>query len=456
MRGTRGFPCKLRKVKKVFSLRERVHTTVALNSPPGSRIVVAGWVHRIRVVGKICFIVLRDREGEIQVVVKRDRSPQTFNEALELKQEDVVAVKGEIVPSKASIGGVDLVAEEMVILGKTVAPVPIFPDDWEKTSLAKRLDWRFLDLRSPRNRLIFKVQDTLENSMRCFYKENGFIEIHTSKLVAEATEGGAEVFPVIYFDKTAFLAQSPQLYKQMMVIAGFERVFESGPAYRAEKHHTPRHLTEYQSIDIEMGFIDGPEDVMEIVEKATVKALKDVHALYSNLATELFGVEIYVPKNVLRLRLEEACSLIKGSATPCPANYDISTEHEKAIGEAIVREYGTDMFFITEYPWEARPFYTMRIDDKPSLTKSFDLIYRGVEIVSGSQREHRYEKLVKQMTEKGLRPEKFSFYLEMFKYGAPPHGGAGLGLERLTMTTLGLKNIREARLLPRDPERLTP
>jgi nondiscriminating aspartyl-tRNA synthetase len=443
-------------VDRLLSLKDRIYTSSAIKASPGSKVVVAGWVHRLRVVGKICFVILRDREGLIQVVVKRDKSPQMFDEASQLKQEDVIAVKGEIVPSKASIGGVDLVAEELVVLSKTIVPLPIFPDDWEKTSLAKRLDWRFLDLRSPRNLLIFRVQDTLENAMRYFYRENGFTEIHTSKLVAEATEGGAEVFPVIYFDKTAFLAQSPQLYKQMMVIAGFEKVFESGPAYRAEKHHTPRHLTEYQSIDIEMGFIEGPEDVMDMVEKATLRALSEVASSYSKLVKELLYVDINLPKEVIKIKLTDACRLIESTPTPCPSNYDISTEHEKAIGEAVANEYGTDLFFITEYPWIARPFYTMKSDDNPKFTRSFDLIYKGVEIVSGSQREHRYSKLVEQMTEKGLRPEKFAFYLEMFKYGAPPHGGAGLGLERLTMTTLGLKNIREARLLPRDPERLTP
>jgi len=440
----------------LLSLKERVYTAEALRSQPGSRVVVAGWVHRVRVVGKVCFIVVRDREGMIQVVAKKDQSPAIYDEAVNLKQEDVIAVKGTIVPSKASLGGVDLVAEELAVLSRTVAPLPIFPDDWDKTSLAKRLDWRFIDLRSPRNILIFRVQETLENSLREFYRENGFVEIHTPKLVSEATEGGAEVFPVIYFDKTAFLAQSPQLYKQMMVIAGFERVFESGPAYRAEKHHTPRHLTEYQSIDIEMGFIDGPEDVMDMVEKAVLRALSAVHSKYYSLARELLNVEISVPKEVLRLRLKDACRLAESLQVSCPANYDISTEHERAIGDVVLKEFGTDLFFLTGYPWVSRPFYTMKLDEDPEFTKSFDLIYKGVEIVSGSQREHRYHRLVEQVREKGLVPERFSFYLEMFKYGAPPHGGAGLGLERLTMTALSLKNIREARLLPRDPERLTP
>lgn len=437
-------------------LSERVPTSIALTMPAGTKTVVAGWVHRVRVVGRTCFVVVRDREGMIQVVAKKDLSPKAYEVAIDLNREDVIAVKGVITPSKATLGGVDLVAEEIAVLARVASPPPMYPDDWEKTALAKRLDWRFIDLRAPRNLLIFRVQDLLENAMRDFYRSRGFIEIHTPKIVAEATEGGADLFPVLYFGREAFLAQSPQLYKQMMVIAGFERVFESGPAYRAEKHHTHRHLTEYHSIDVEMGFIEGPEDVMRIVEQAVITALEKVRSSFSSVIEELFETSLKVPKDVLRIPLEEACKLISSTETPCPANLDVSTEHERAISLAVEREHGSELFYLTRYPWDVRPFYTMRCEDDKRYTKSFDLIYRGVEIVSGSQREHRYDVLVEQMKEKGLNPAKFSFYLDMFKYGAPPHGGAGLGLERLTMTVLGLKNIREARLLPRDPERLTP
>ncbi|MGC8564548.1 MAG: aspartate--tRNA(Asn) ligase [Fervidicoccaceae archaeon] len=439
-----------------ISLKERIFIADALKKAQGEKAVVAGWIHSIRIVGGVAFIVLRDRTGLIQCVVKKDQNQEGYNLAKDLGSEDVVAIKGTLKESKSSLGGKEINIEAMEVLSRSEKPVPIDPEDWEKTNLATRLDWRFLDLRATRNRLIFEITDAAINAMRDFYRNNGFIEVFTPKIVAEATEGGAEVFPVVYFDRYAYLAQSPQLYKQMMVVAGFERVFEVGPVYRAEKHHTNRHLTEYESVDIEMGFIEDHEDVMKMVEKAVIHTIQAVSQRFGKEIEQYFKIRLDSPKDVPRITFREAHKLLNEHGVKQPDPNDIDSEGEKALGDIVEKEYGSQLFYVTEYPWVKRPFYTMRKENDADYTKSFDLIYRGMEIVSGSQREHRADILEKQIREKGLKVENFNFFIKVFRYGAPPHGGSGLGLERLVAQMLGIKNIREARLLPRDPERLTP
>ncbi len=428
----------------------------AFKAEPGTELMIAGWVDKIRVLGGVVFIIIRDRTGLMQAVIKKNVNKNAFKEAKELGSEDVVAVKGVIVESNVSLGGKEIHVKELAVIARAQKPVPIDPHDWEKTGLSKRLDWRFLDLREPRNLLIFKITDTVVEAMKDYYLNNGFIQVFTPKIVAEATEGGAEVFPIIYFDKNAFLAQSPQLYKQMMMAAGFERVLEIGPAYRAEKHHTTRHLTEYESIDIEMSFINDHEDVMMMVEKAVIHSLKASIEKYGSIIKDYFPQQPRIPRDVPRITLREAHKLLAEAGHRQPDPLDLDTEGERLLGQIMMKEYDVELFYVTEYSWQSRPFYTMKKPEEPDYTRSFDLIYRGLEIVSGSQREHRPDVLEHQIREKGLSVENFEFYLKFFRYGMPPHGGAGLGLERLVMMMLGLKNIREARLLPRDPERLTP
>jgi nondiscriminating aspartyl-tRNA synthetase len=437
-------------------MRKRVTITDALKKEEGATAVVAGWVDRVRILGKVIFIVIRDGTGKMQIVVKKNLNEKAFSIAKDLGLEDVILAEGKVVKSNVSLGGKELHVNTMHILAEAEKPLPIDPHDWRRTSLSKRLDWRFLDLRDTRNLLIFKITDETVNALRDFYREKGFVEVFTPKIVAEATEGGADVFPVIYFEKSAFLAQSPQLYKQMMMAAGFERVFEVGPAYRAEKHHTTRHLTEYESVDIEMSFIEDHEDVMSTVENAVLYAIKRVGEKYSRKIKEFFEVELRVPKKVPRITIPEAIKLLKEKGLTRNNTLDLDTEGEKKLGAIMEKEYNASLFYVTEFTWDSRPFYTMKKPEDPFYTRSFDLIYKGLEIVSGSQREHRADVLEKQIMEKGLNPSNFEFYIRFFRYGMPPHGGAGFGLERLVMKMLGLTNIREARLLPRDPERITP
>ncbi len=424
----------------------------------GSRVRVCGWVHRIRDLGRLKFILVRDRTGLIQVVVKKGESPEEVVEAAgELRLEAVACFEGVLVESRSKLG-IEVKADKIIVLSQPVEPLPLEPDTSLEAGLSTRLNYRWLDARNPRVSKIFVFEAFVARVFRDYYRSQGFVEIFTPKIVAAGTESGAEVFPVIYFGREAYLAQSPQFYKQMAVIAGLERVFEIGPVFRAEPHHTTRHLTEYHSLDIEVGFIEGPEDVMRFVEgffrTLAEEARRDPEA---REVMEEFGVELRVPREIPRVTMREAYRILEEEyGKKIPYGEDLDPEGERLLGRWASEKYDSDLVFVTEYPWKARPFYTMRLESEPEWTTGFDLLMKGLEVVTGSQREHRYEKLLENLRDKGLDPKAFEFYLDFFKHGAPPHGGAGMGLERIVMQTLGLANIREARLLPRDPERVLP
>lgn len=424
----------------------------------GREIRVCGWVHRIRDLGRLKFILLRDRTGVLQVVVKKGESPDDVVEASEeLRLESVVCYSGKLVESKSKLG-IELKASKLEILSIPVEPLPLEPDTSTDAGLATRLNYRWLDVRNPKISKIFQFKAWVAKVFREYYSSQRFVEIFTPKIVAAGTESGAEVFPVLYFGKEAFLAQSPQFYKQMAVIAGLERVFEIGPVFRAEPHHTTRHLTEYHSMDIELGFIEGSEDVMKQVEGFFKKLAEElVRDPVAKAIAEEFQAEIIVPKEIPRISIRDAYKILEEEyGKKIPYGDDLDPEGERLLGKYVREKYDSDLVFVTEYPWGSRPFYTMRLEDEPEWTTGFDLLMKGLEVVTGSQREHRYEVLLANLRDKGLKPEAFQFYLDFFKHGAPPHGGAGMGLERIVMQTLGLDNIREARLLPRDPDRLLP
>lgn len=424
----------------------------------GSTVRVCGWVHGIRDVGRIKFLVLRDRTGFIQAVVKKGEAPDdVFETAESLRIESVVCVDGVLARGRAK-EGYEIKATGLQVLSSPVEPLPLEPDTSLKSILATRLNYRWLDLRNPRVTRVFVFESWVAARFREYYESQGFVEIFTPKIVAAGTESGAEVFPVIYFGREAFLAQSPQFYKQFAVIGGLERVFEVGPVFRAEPHHTTRHLTEYHSLDIEFGFIEDYNDVMDMVEgffKHLVDSL--VRDPMIKPILEEFNVEVRMPKEIPRISIRDAYKILEENyGKKIEYGDDLDSEGERLLGKYVREVYDSDFVFVTEYPWKVRPFYTMRKEDEPDWTYGFDLLYKGLEVVTGGQREHRYDKLLENLRDKGLNPESFQFYLDFFKHGAPPHGGAGMGLERIVMQTLGLDNIREARLLPRDPERVTP
>ncbi|MCK5302143.1 MAG: aspartate--tRNA(Asn) ligase, partial [Candidatus Thorarchaeota archaeon] len=322
--------------------------------------------------------------------------------------------------------------------------------------LDTRLNHRILDLRKPTVNAIFWIQHSLVRFAREYLEDNRFVEIHTPKLVAEATEGGANLFEVKYFEKKAYLAQSPQFYKQLMLLAGFGRVFEIAPVFRAEKHNTRRHINEYTSFDFEMAWIRDVDDIMKMEENMLHHSFKKTRAAMAE-HLETLEVEIEVPKLPFkRIKYAEAVDLLNEVGKDLSITDDLDPEAERILGKIFPEKFSTDMVFITHYPLELRPAYTMPSMTDDGMTESFDLTYKGMEITTGGQRIHLYDLLVERFKAKGFNPDAFAFYLDPFKYGAPPHGGLGLGVERLTMQLLGIQNIREATLLPRDRDRLTP
>ena len=410
-------------------------------------VLLKGWVSVVRDLGNLIFVVLRDSSGEVQLVAKK--KGKCFEELKNLRREDVVEIKGKALKNEKAPNGVEVQIKEMEVLNKAES-LPIEFSGKIETDLSKRLDNRFLDLRNPKNKKIFELKSRVVDFARNFFGEKGFIEVHTPKIVAQGAEGGSELFPILYYNKEGYLTQSPQFYKQMMQAAGFEKVFEIGPTYRAEKSHTIRHLSEYWGIDSEISFIAGYEEVMKLVENLVCNILDDIKKNCLEIIKD-FKVEFPKYKKPFpRITIEEAFKLINKKGI------DPSNEEEKLIGKKVREKFGSDFVFITQYPFEARPFYAMKNVNNKELTDSFDLIFKGIELVTGGQREHRLNILEEQAKEKNISLESIKFYLDTFKYGMPPHGGFGLGVERFVMQFLNLGNVREAVLFPRDVERLVP
>lgn len=438
----------------------RTHTCGELRSTHANEIVtLEGWVDTYRETGKISFILLRDRSGITQVFVNKDLTAQ---HKTQLKPESVVRIQGKVnkrpanqVRAEMATGEIELEAQSITILNESEQPLPVDLMADTTTGIDKRLDYRFLDVRREKVKDIFVVRSKVFAKTVEFFEKEGFVNIQTPKLTAAGVESGAEEFKLPYFGKTASLAQSPQIYKQMFVVSGLEKVYTIEPIFRAEKSHTTRHLTEFTGIDLEMGFIESEEDVMKVLEKY-------FHTLLGQIKTEMgpeltrLGIEVNVPHEIPRLSLNEARKILAAKGKTIPENDDLDAEGERMIGEYIREKYQCDFVFMLDYPWTKRPFYHMRPEGNPKVTKSFDLLYKGVEIGTGAQREHRLSVLQAQCQEKGLDFTQMPFYRDIFRYGCPPHGGVGLGLDRIVKQMLNLENVKEAILLPRDPERLTP
>ncbi len=417
----------------------------------GQEVLMKGWIYKIKDFGGVLFISLRDKTGIIQLVASGDILPDG------LKIEAAVEVEGLCIENEKAPGGVEVKINTLRIVGKTYYDLLPFSINTQKVSasLETELDFRYISLRRPDRRAVFKVEEEVATAFKNFYSSQGFSEIFTPKLIASGTEGGSEMFTVNYFDTRAFLAQSPQFYKQMMVGAGFEAVFEIGHAYRAEQHNTWRHLNEYVSLDIEMGFIQDEFDLMDIEEKF-MNYLFD--HLRKTCAKELAMFKVKLPEQITipRIPLYEAQQILLDQFDKKSPAGNIDAEGEALFSKYVKEKYGSDFIFLTKYPASKRPMYTMPDGEIEGMTKSFDLIYKGLEITTGGQRIHDYEMLKDNMIKFGINPSDFDFYVESFKYGMPPHGGFAIGLERITMRLLDLENIRESTLLPRDLTRLMP
>lgn len=430
-----------------------------LNKHFNEEVEVEGFIDNIRNLQWVQFVILRDKTGKVQVTIEKEPSEnqelvETINH---LTLESTVKIKGKLLESpKVKLNGMEIIPSHIEVTSISSPELPVNIKEKDAQEIDTRLDYRFLDLRNEYNAKIFAIQSEMVKSMREYLYQNDFMEIHTPKLIAAASESGSEVFEVKYFDRKAYLAQSPQFYKQMAMASGFERIFEVGPVFRAENSNTSRHTTEFTGFDLEFSYIHSYEDVMDLEEALLTKMLKDIKEKYGDYILETYGKEVIVPENKFpRVKLADLYQALEtryGYKVEDAAKVDLTTEAEKLAYQYAMEEYHSEFIFVTDYPSEKRAFYHMRKDGIP---QGYDLIWRGVEITTGAQREHRYDILKAQAEEKGLTKD-VEFYLEFFKYGCPPHGGFGLGVDRLTMLLLGLPSLKEAMFIFRGPNRLNP
>ena len=444
----------------------RIRISDLAHTSDGTTVTVGGFVETVRDQKKVQFVILRDESGAAQLVnpALREDDPEASSSperrALtdsisELSSGSFVQVTGELkLDERVKLGGLEVKIHSLEVTGAAEPEPPIAED----SSVDKRMDWRFLDLRRPGANLIFRVQTAFEHGMRQWWVDRDWIEIHTPKLMASASESRAELFEVGYFDTTAYLAQSPQFFKQMAQPAGFGAVFEIAPAFRADPSFTSRHATEFTSVDAEMSWVESHHDVMAMQEQVITAGLTAVVAKHGSAIADVLGVELSVPVTPFpRVTLAEARDIVAAGGYDLPrADGDLDPEAERRLSAYIEETHGHPFVFVTDYDTSIRPFYHKRHSDNPGLTNSYDLLYRGVEISTGAQREHRIDVLAAQATDKGMDLPELSSYLDFFRHGVPPHGGFGMGLARVIMLMLELPSIRESTFLFRGPNRLLP
>ncbi len=424
-------------------------------------VTLGGWVEKLRDQKRIQFIILRDETGDVQVTYPRPvvNDEPDLDDALAATVSTLTAgsfvwITGRLVhDERVKLGGLEIQLDNLEVVTLADPETPIADD----TSIDKRLDWRFLDLRRSEMNLVFRVQTTIEHAWRTWWYENNFIEVHSPKLMSSPSESNAELFKLEYFETHAYLAQSPQFFKQMAMMSGFGRMFEIGPVFRADPSFTSRHATEFISVDMEVSWIDSHEDIMQMHEQLMVTALTAVKEKHGDEIKRLFDVDVVVPSIPFpRIPLAEAIEIVKERGHEIVRGGDMDPEGERQIAAHVAEKYGHEFVFLTDYPATVRPFYHMRHAENQALTNSYDLIWRGVEITTGAQREHRIDILTEQAKSKGLEPEGLSSYLDFFRYGAPTHGGFGMGLIRVLMLLLHQPSIREVGYLFRGPNRLEP
>lgn len=433
---------------------------IELSNHYDEEVEIQGFVESIRNIKWVQFLVIRDLSGKVQVTIEKsvEENASMVELVNNLTLESTVKIKGKLIKNEnVKLNGMEIIPSSIVITSKSEEELPFNYKDLENVNLDTRLDYRFIDLRNEKNSLIFKVQSELIKYMREYLYNNNFTEIHTPKLIGAASESGSEVFEVKYFDRKAYLAQSPQFYKQMAMASGFERIFEVAPCFRAENSNTNRHATEFTSFDLEFSYINSFEDVMNLESEMLAYALGKLKESMGEKIKEVFDMDIVVPtlpfpKMSLKDVYEELESRY-GYVISEEEKTDLTTEAERLVFKLAQDKFNHEFMFVTDFPAEKRAFYHMR--DENGMLQGYDLIWRGVEITTGAQREHRYEELVKNANEKGLS-EDVKFYLEFFKYGCPPHGGFAIGVDRLTMLLLNIPSVKESQFLFRGPNRINP
>lgn len=430
---------------------KRIHTKEVSESI-GQEVTVSGFVQALRVQSKIIFLILRDVSGSIQCVIEAS-TPGAFELAKELSLESVVSITGTAKEAGNTKEGVEINVSSIRTLSKAAPELPIpviIKGSDEETEAPTRFDYRWIDLRKPEKTQIFKIWTAFEKGFRAYWDKQGFIQIYTPSFMSTPSETGAEVFEVNYFDRKAYLAQSPQFYKQMAIASGFEKVFMTGPVFRAEPSFTSRHLTEFTGWDFEMGFIESHHDIMDEEEGMIVSGIEEIKKQFPEM-------QIDIPVRPFpRIPIVEVKEILKKEGIESSEEHDLSPEEERAICEYVRREYAHDFVFVTEYHKSKSAFYHMRTEEGSDRSRRADLLFRGIEVTTLAQREHRVDILEKQAIEKGMALEPLADYLNFFRFGCPPHGGAGIGPSRFIMKILDLPNVREATFLPRDVKRLNP
>ncbi len=431
-----------------------------LRSMIGQSVKLQGWLQTLRDQKKIQFLILRDPTGLVQAAHWKPNDEALAESISKLGVESAVTVTGKVVDNPVvKLNQIEVQLESLSVENTAESPLPFDPFGETLPTLDYRLDWRYMDLRRPVNHLMFEIETTMEMAMREFWLKNNFIEIHSPKLTGSPSESGAELFSLDYFERKAYLAQSPQFYKQMAMAAGFERVFEIGPVFRADPSFTSRHMTEFTGVDMEISWIESHDDVMKVQENWLQYIYTRVKEIHGEQIKEQFGVDLVVPTVPFpRIPMREAVQILKSRGYTLPADKkgDLDPGGEREIAAYVKEKFNHDFVYLVDWPVSVRPFYHMRVPEDQTLTRSYDLIANGLEITTGAQREHRPDILAKQAVEKGLHLDIIQYYIDFFRYGCPPHGGFGLGLSRLMMVMLNLSNIREAVYIFRGPTRLNP
>jgi nondiscriminating aspartyl-tRNA synthetase len=435
----------------------RSHYSNELLSHKGEEVIIAGWVENVKELPNLRFIIVRDRTGVAQATINKKNSPQELVKASEkINLQDVVSISGVVPEKQLAKIGPEVLPNSLTVLSGSAVPLPIDITGDAETQLDTRLDWRVLDLRNPKNLAIFKIQAKLIEGLEEWLRKNGYIQVSTPSIIGGVSEGGSEVFKIDYYGNPASLRQDIQLHRQLTMAAGFDKMFEFGPNWRAEMSHTPNHLSEHRSVVVELSFITDEADTERVEEQLVTHALVKI-AEECGDELGLLGKKLEKPSTPYpEVRFPEIYEILKEYGKQIPYGDDLNREAEQTLAKHMLEKTGHDFFFINRFPFNVKPFYVMRVDDDPTWARSVDLVYRGLELSSGGQREHRYEKLMEQVRLKKMTESEISWFTENFKYGVPPHGGFSLGVERLTKQILGIENVKEASLFPRTPERLKP
>jgi len=428
-----------------------------LKEKVGEEVHLEGWVHDVRVLGGISFVLLRSARGIVQVAApKKAVTPELLDLISGLHQEDVISCQGVVKESRAARMGFEVIPSSIEVISKADSPLPLDPRGVTPTNLDTRLQWRSLELRRPETAAIFKIENAVVQGFEDYFQKRGFIRTFTPSIIGGVSEGGSEVFRIDFYGKDAYLRQDPQLHRQLTIAGGFDRIYDLGTNWRAELSHTPRHLSEHRTIAPEIAFISDEGDTMRLEEEMVVHGIRQViQTCGDELA--LLKVELEVPRTPFpEVRFPEVYEILQGLGIRLPKNQDIDDPSQRALAEHVKKETGSDFFFLNRFPSSIRPFYIMRVDDDPEYARSVDIVFKGLELSSGGQREHRHEKIIAQIKEKGYSVKSLEWFTEPFRYGVPPHGGYSFGIERFTAYLLGMENIKEAALFPRDPDRLVP